>query len=154
MDPRTMPAGRELDAAVASKVFGLSVEYVAEEPFDMHEDSAAPLGFVCNFGNAVFTANREWLVDDYWIPATQLRVPPYSTSWEAAGEVLERLQALGFIATLQTPHFDGDAWGCKVDSRPFASAIVRMCATAETGPLAICRAALLALGEAGEGGSA
>lgn len=87
----SMQAGRELDALVHQKVMGKKAIYVAEKPFILEEDPSSPLGIRCNFGGAVFTRDREWLVNDYYDPEADTRVPDYSRDISAAWQVLERM---------------------------------------------------------------
>lgn len=120
MDPRTMPAGRELDALVAERVMGWKRgdQRKGEAPWKLPE--------------------RDGVLLQSFI------VPRYSASGDAMLEVIEALHRRGLYASLwrnerghwaSVEHFDQvfvEAGGASL-------------------PEALCRAALLAVGEAGGG---
>lgn len=117
------PASRALDALVAEKVMG-------QAPCSFWAPAAHPLmGLMCN---------SEHVAEHNCYPAQQ-GPPRYSENIAAAWTVVERMG----IHVFNNTHWRGwhatflmcDDMGC--DER---------CATAPTAPLAICRAALLAVG--------
>ena len=112
-----MDAGRELDAAVAEKVFG--------EPFRNGPEAVPdPEGKMA------------------WVDKP--RTPHYSTDWRAAGEVIEKLKAEGWCIVVD----DGpDSTDCFCGPRPGLHEEWLGNAVANTGPHAICLAALAAAEE-------
>ena len=124
---------RELDARVHREVMGRPCRFVAAEPMVAGPDPDAPLGWSTNCGGAVFTADREWLVDDWYDPDANREVPRYSTdiaaAWEVVGWLRERFGQFQLVA--------GVEWHCWAEHMdPWGSG--------DTAPLAICRAALAA----------
>ena len=94
---------RELDALVAEKVMGKTVEFIPSEPVEIKDDPTAFFGVTTNFGGAVFTSDREWLVDD-WLDIEAVRaVANYSTDIAAAWAVVEKIAEGGFWLKLTTP---------------------------------------------------
>lgn len=57
-------SGRELDAAVHREVFGKEAIWIPEDEKDL-------------FGGAVFTRDRDWLVNDYLDPEENMAIPYY-----------------------------------------------------------------------------
>lgn len=129
-----LPAGRELDALVAEKVMGLCIErawydargYRLPDPHDpeipCHEIYYAPRG-AANFGT--------------------LEIPHYSRDIEAAWEVVEKLTER-FSVLVGQFHRGGTA--CKLTSWEIDGEMIHANMLAEAAPLAICRAALKAVG--------
>ncbi len=119
-------AGRELDAVVAAKVMGLQVYQATED--DM-----------------IFTLEREFVqAGDYCYDVehhmTRL-VPAYSTSIEAAWQVVERMieqKYTYYVGGFGTEH-EADFWMWNDD-------VGKCVAIAPTAPHAICLAALAAVG--------
>lgn len=80
-----MQPGRELDALIAEKVMGWHgpIQWVDDEdgsdPFLLEPGVEIPEG-----------ADEDWVGDNNCI------MPHYSTTWAAAGEVIEKMQELGF----------------------------------------------------------
>jgi hypothetical protein len=69
---------REEDALICQLVFGRKVEFIPEQPSEYALDETSPLGFRTNFCGAVFTADRDWLVDD-WLDVDENREVPHYT---------------------------------------------------------------------------
>lgn len=164
--------GRALDVAVAERVLGLRV--VARDWPCGYPPSGGPLeASYWPEGDAFRRMPDAVWADraDDWPPAVRVAggapmayvqpVPRYSSDWAAAGEVLERLGALGYHARVQSPFAPGKPWWCGFtphgcsgwNGRPDYQE------SGATGPEAICRAALAtvdaAAGEAAaEGGEA
>ena len=125
---RQMEAGRALDALVAEKIFHIEVEL-------------RPL-----------TNHGGYLVPEDWYPAGALchpakAIPHYSTDIAAAWEVVDKW------AEIEKSPVSVN-WGTMSGEDPHASAVSffgsGLVVVAPTAPLAICRAALLAVMEAGE----
>jgi hypothetical protein len=115
-----MEAGRELDALVAAKVMGLIVRI---DPMSKDLMTGKEPGIPPRWGNMTL-------------------VRPYSTSIEHAWQVLETLQGLGAYWTLGGPDCRGKTWVAQYGK---GSREV-FCGEADTAPLAICLAALKAVG--------
>ena len=116
-----MPAGREMDALVAEKVMGWSRGTYHSDGVDYLRD---PEG------------------------TSHLNVPQYSTDIAAAWQVVEKIRTKYPVIRISTGDLMGKYWQCHMadawrevshedDSDWFANA--------PTAPLAICRAALLAV---------
>ena len=137
---KTLEAGPELDARVAVEVMGRQVRYIDSEEFVCEKNAEAPLGFVCNFGGAIFTNDREWLIDGWLDVELNREVARSSTDWAAAREVLEHqskqerchFSLQRFTASIGTEHEWRADFGFNT-------------AHASTAPLAICLAALEAV---------
>lgn len=116
-----MKAGRDLDKLIAEKVMRLDVSKL--------QDS----GFSCQLCGS----------DDYdWARANPIsQIPPYSTNIEAAWGVVGKLRLA--IA----PNEDDDGWVCATDVFYLDT---NRAVTSQTAPLAICLAALKAVGYTGE----
>lgn len=152
--------GRELDAAVARMVFGLEPVYVEEQPWECHIDPDNPSNSYCNFGGAVFTAEREWVVNDYVLPCRDGGLngghilPHYSSDIAATWHVVERMFERGFYPEIS---YDSDGTGRHDKAKvyvifhtedhycgwPCAANAVKD--VPQRVPTAICRAALLAV---------
>lgn len=115
-----MEAGRELDALIAKKVFGVTEFHTSAFAFNKN----APSGF--------------WR---YYVDC-----PPFSTNITAAWEVLETLPRTLWP---EVGRMDDGRWYCEIVSRGDAPAEVSpgpiAREIADTAPLAICRATLLAV---------
>ena len=130
-----MEAGRELDALVAERVMGLDVV--------MNPESAMCVGCRVSGGGA-------WVVIEYdyheWGHKV-VRPLPYSTDIAAAWEVVEKLEADG-IGRLELVRLGWD-WNRVWRATFFSTALTEgVTGKADTAPLAICLAALLAAMEA------
>lgn len=127
-----MPAGRELDALVAEKVMGFV--RVADDTSDYHgvrhgTEVLLPPGETLH-------SLREWLPRSGPIAFGYFVTQRYSTDIAAAWQVVERMRNPDFRLNK-----DGD-WGCSFGGE------LRFVGLAPTAPLAICRAALKAVGGA------
>lgn len=109
---------RELDRDVAEKVVG----------WRYREDDG---GF--------FAPGDEWFVDQDGLRVECVDLPTYSTSISAAWEVVEKMREIGFTYVQIEACFDG-GWRVAFGLDPMA--IVK---SANTAPLAICKAALAAV---------
>lgn len=101
-----------------------------------------------------------WHPEGYWrihpgdnamsrIPIDFVDVPRYTTSWEAAGQVVERMWSLGYEWMHLSRQGPKAPWQADFIHRdPGHGAL----AQADTFPLAVCLAALNALGVPGEVG--
>lgn len=130
----TLPAGRELDRLVAEKVFGYRWyalpeyrhrEFVGYRRYLMHPIDQQAI---------IPTAHRP-LQDDDLPPEEPWDVLPYSTSIEAAWQVVEKLRAHKECRCVEIS--GGDHWHCLFRGFGF-----RANGSADTMELAICRAAL------------
>jgi hypothetical protein len=131
-----MKTGRELDALIAEKVMGWT---------DIEEDESDP--------NTRYSWNEAFIGLDPTAPGCFRSIPCYSTDMAAAWEVLEKMQAQGYrwcllirdelksdtriLPYAEFLHYGKYAPG-KVDTCVFAED--------ESMPLAICLAALRAVG--------
>lgn len=135
-----MPAGRELDALVAERVFGGPPVSAAPYAFLRTATGSHPGYGPCDgFGPKGECSVCTGLLEH--------DVPAYSTSMAAAWEVVEAMRARG-------PRF---WWGIETAgwnvpdaqrARLFEGSVAIADGEAETAPLAICRAALAALPDA------
>lgn len=137
-----LEAGRELDALVAVRVMGWGhthdIDYVEGDPW---YSSCRQCGETGASGGAIL----DWEWGDAPLPGCP--VPPsFSTDIATAWRVVEKMRAAGY-ATIHV------SCGCDIHGVPvpgwyasfFQSAAIRgASATADTAPLAICRAALAA----------
>lgn len=124
INPAEMPAGRELDGLVAERVMGRCPH--REQRRYVHQSDT---GFECvACGKDVY--GRE-------------NCPAYSTSIEAAWQVVEKLKADGWWIAVEheAPDDPERAWGACLSPNPH----LPVWEMAETAPLAICRAALMAV---------
>lgn len=126
---------RKIDAFVHVHVMGKRAQYIAAEPMVIEDRPDSLLGIVTNFGGAVFTASREWLVDDWYDPDANDEVPRYSTDPGSAWEVVEKMGESGLNRWVVVKFGECSAW-----FGGWASG------EAPTMPLAVCRAALKAKG--------
>lgn len=126
MSETTTEAGRELDALIAERVMGYSVKWLPT--------ALAPEG-------APHYANSEegsgWLV-------CRLYTLDMSATWR----VVEEMGKRGFHARIQTPFIPGDEFHAGFTPHGSSGWNGRpdFAASADSAPLAICRAALLAVG--------
>lgn len=135
-----MKPGREMDALVARTVLGLEPKWVASEPW-VSTSGPSVLDFYCNFGGAVYTADRDWLVDDYWLPDCRRRLPDYSTDIAAAWKVVENILRESEVYVCSGVVVNGESgWRATVESE-----LGLWEADAPTAPEAICKAALMAV---------
>ena len=125
MSHAEMEAGRELDALVAERVMGLSVQWdYGRVPFYWHP---ATLAHGLEIGPDGLSAVRR-------------PIKPYSTDISAAWLVVEKLRADGFYPEIHALT-DGD-WRCEIRA---SGEPIDVWEDAPTAPLAICRAALAAI---------
>ena len=112
----TMPAGRELDCRVAEKVMGYAVQ-----------------------GDQIVPPNDAYVLLGI-MGAMKFDIPHYSTDIADAWLVVEKMKASAFEVTIDDT--DGDWWALFADLeyKHISSAY------ADTAPLAVCRAALKAMG--------
>ena len=146
--------GRELDAAVARLVFDLQPVYVKEQPWECREDPDMALGIYCNFGGAVFTAEREWVVNDYVLPCSDgglnggHLLPHYSGSLDEAGKVVLRMAHLGYEMEvhelLVRPGHEHKPFASISFGRDKIDHALNRYGYVGPVPVAICRAALIA----------
>lgn len=93
------------------------------------------------------TIGQTWIYPSRPDRGVRHEIPPFSSNLAAAWKVVERLQELGWHARLLTPFEPGQPYFCGFtpqgttgwNGRPDHEA------SAETMPLAICRAALMAV---------
>lgn len=118
-----MSPGRELDAAVASKVIG------------WHDVKWQPIANA--FGEKVLDEYAGHPPNDLLKNAI---IPRYSTSIQAAWDVIEKLKSMSvFVAVVSA---QGAPWVCKINK-----GVKFVEEKADAAPLAICTAALKALAE-------
>ena len=155
----SIQAGRDLDCAVASEVFGAPLL-----PRDRFDPNRAVYYMTAGDtferdGERVYTTDAMFsfdLIGDVPDPAffsafpdapnqsKAVAVPPYSTDIKAAWEVVEALRARGIFADVAS--FEGN-YSCDL-FRSYARGLYESLgcnSEAETAPLAICRAALKAV---------
>jgi hypothetical protein len=134
MSVDTMPAGPEMDALVAEKVFGCKPVFAARE-WEKQHGNLAHKEWVCAVtGHGHPEPDTEHNLDDV--------IAEYSTDIAAAWCVLGRF-------TAKFVWFDDATceWHCHLDGRRCVMEDARFHATGElSAPLAICRAALKAVG--------
>lgn len=122
-----LPPGRELDALVAEKVMGWP-ELIPGKPFPKGKSFYLSDQHCCT---------REVGDHNTWSP---------STDWRAAGEVLEKLAEVGHRAEIRDWRHVDAGWECVIYR---AGAVGPVCTGtgefAQTGPHAICLAALAAV---------
>ncbi|HEY8414210.1 MAG TPA: hypothetical protein VIK99_00410 [Thermaerobacter sp.] len=146
--------GRELDAAVARVVFGLQPVYVAEKPLEFREDPDMPFGVQCNFGGAVWVAEREWVVNDYVLPCSDGGLdgghilPHYSGSLDEAWKVVLQMAHLGYGMELHEflvcPGHEHKPFTSISFGRDRIDHALNRYGYVGPVPVAICRAALIA----------
>lgn len=120
---RNLPAGREMDALVAQQLFGWM--FIASN-------------FVHNLEYGTMIPPNGWKRDNF-IPD---ECPHYSTDIAAAWEVVEKMRGMALAMTMGK---GDDAYQCRIFDGRIAPEAYRVLVSAETAPLAICRAALLAM---------
>jgi hypothetical protein len=132
-----LPAGRELDALVSEKVMGrqwftfIHQSYLLEPQVAEH---------ICFHGSS-WTKGKtaDWDSESQILTNLRFqRVPDYSTDIAAAWEVVEKL---GLLKTSRLTQDNPDEW--VVETKEHDPLDI---ASGETAPLAICRAALKAVG--------
>lgn len=130
----THEPGRELDALIAERVMGLTVITTQEETSQFD-----PAGRWVP-GGEYYEVDVQWAmppgqeepdVDDY--------LPGYSTRIDAAWQVVERFERLGYDVAMHTTN--GGEWVCV-----FRGALLADATMAPTAPHAICLAALKSAG--------
>lgn len=114
-----LPAGRELDALIASKVMGWL--HVGRGITSFADATLLPFDHGRRDGSTPFEP-----------------VPPYSTDIRAAWAVVERVRHLSQESSTRLEH-EGELWHATFSTLDFLAQ-----ASGETAPLAICRAALKA----------
>lgn len=129
MTRRNTEAGRELDALIAEKVMG-GKAFPARQP--TREGS---------YGTREYDLTQEPVFD--WIPPSGIlsELPEFSTDIAAAWLVVEKMRDNGHLANIG--HGQGDLPARRIFFADFISRRKRTHESAETLPLAICRAALL-----------
>lgn len=150
----TMPAGREMDALVAEKVMGLAYHKWQEGTITVCTGDCDPEcvcdcvgeagGFVCALcgsGREAKYWNIEKLNDANTFCGYHGR---YSTDIAAAWEVVEYMRSIGFALDSYSSGKgeEGHSWTDAIFVKSLDEILVR----AETFPLAVCRAALKAIG--------
>lgn len=133
-----MPAGREMDALIAEKVIRWEVFYGEYKGYELLDDEIA-----------------QGYPPEEEVDGVPFEIPNYSTDIAAAWEVVEQMR--------NTPCKDGDHYCFELFATNKWAAVFKhhlgemvpeegfkdfeyFMATAETAPLAICRAALKAMG--------
>lgn len=128
----SMPAGSEMDALIAEKVMGMELARPLGEHFVSH-DMAIDAGDMMLEGQSM---GVEW---EYMQP------PPFSSDISAAWKVVEKMRELYDVVI----DLDSDLVSCKllnyVESGDYRTLVVEQ--IYKSAPLAICRAALLAVSE-------
>lgn len=112
-----LPAGPELDAAIAEQVMG----WTKSKEF---------WGFHRGYGRPSLPIWEPKCRCEDWTPSTDIA---------AAWAVVERVNALGFTVKVMRENCAGVRYDCTTDT-PLGDLCVNV--TADTAPLAICRAAL------------
>jgi hypothetical protein len=161
---REYEAGRELDALVATKVMGVPLESMCERFLRgrcdgerwTHCGACGSTGHGNCYG--LFAGGRVWGSDglgEVQVPcADNCGAPHYSTYIAAAWKVVEKMAERGYSAQViqsgnedfawvhfyRTVAYEGD------ESRRVVDKATGEFATADTAPLAICRASLRACG--------
>lgn len=150
-----IPAGRELDALVAEKVMGLvpgkdfgewpehqwrrnakgEIDYV-----EQGERHGGPVCDRCEFGYCQHCPGER---EEAKAHPCEIEPDDYSTDIAAAWQVVERLltmdpERIQFSIESRYPEWTVNTW-CRAEDN-------NVCVVAETAPLAICRAALRAVG--------
>jgi hypothetical protein len=122
IDWRTLPAGRELDILVSQRVF-------KREPIETDD---------CN------GTDNWWLPVSSRLPLDWDALPQYSTDIAAAWLVVGSMVTRGAFDLMHHRHFADDPWTARFPMGPDVPASHAQIHAA-TAPLAICRAALVAL---------
>lgn len=143
-----LPAGRKLDALIAEKVMGLEKVAPHRQGFDgrsgWHDDYGFGDGYV---RNPPKWPQEPRFPEDYNFQ----RVPPYSTDIAAAWDVVEKLgnwHGFDFLVwrTAEASQYHEGDWQAGWYEAGFDGPESRASAYAKTAPIAICRAALKAVG--------
>ena len=113
-----MPAGREMDALVAEKVMGWRLD--------------ASCGYSTWMGGKADSRGMRWTIDG-WKPSADI-----AAAWGVVEKVREEFRYVSVTA--------GNGWSCSAWDVEKAKRLREVHAFADTAPLAICRAALLAVG--------
>lgn len=144
MSADEMPAGRELDALVAERVMGADVSIAPMHTWELNADGTidtvawdsdyhnGPSCTRCGYSFCIHCEGET----AYTAAPCQVEPPRYSTNITAAWQVVERMRNPDFRLNK-----DGD-WGCSFGGE------LRFVGLADTAALAICRAALKAVGGA------
>ena len=114
METDSMVAGAELDARIAVEVMGLKT-----------------------MAGQILRQHGDWRL-------TGDQIPKYSTDWSAAGEVLERMQHLGWTY-FQLEYRRAQAWYAEFERETEMGLSTYRVHNHATAPLAICLAALTAV---------
>lgn len=122
-----MPAGREMDARVAETVMGWLVVEGGGEDWYERLVTRWPCLVMFPAGN-VCLHRSEYGESESWKPSTDIA---------AAWEVVEHLQKSGWWLLLTSPRKSTPLWTAVLPGLVYSES--------ETAPLAICRAALLAV---------
>lgn len=129
-----MPAGREMDALVAEKVMGLTVvpDLISGSGFRA-TDMSRPSAFQPELEPPMplFEANP---------------IKPYSTDIAAAWEVVEKIRLNATLDHIEERHEAEGVWVVQFCAKTSNEPWWHEHAYGDTVPLAICRAALLAVG--------
>lgn len=136
-----MPTGREMDAVIAECVMGEPEPLMAESEVTVIYMSLLRGYDVPHSAGGAWYATMDFEDGDtpYWEPCH------FSTNIAKAWRVVEKLMGFVFGVDVCVNHADG--WWCRVKHSDGGLTT----ATADTAPLAICRAALLAVSEATRG---
>jgi hypothetical protein len=128
-----MPAGREMDALVATKAMGWSLITVGEHQGD-HDwlDDPQNHPHVLDLTHSLVRFAAPFKDGEKWSPSDDMA---------AAWEVVEKMRGLGWWLTFKNDVVD---WNEATFGLPGNEGIT-YCAVAETPELAICRAALKAM---------
>ncbi len=126
MTTDTLPAGYDLDLAVAEHVFGLGASQMVQMPIPCPDGMSG----CCVFHTAPHFPNGA-------------RLPAYSTDIAAAWTVILHLAAADWGIQLCGP-FDSGGWNCDFRRCDEEGNVIRRDAGGASAAEAICRAALLA----------
>lgn len=140
-------AGPELDRLIAEKVIGSDMTILPEHQWRREGSGARIQDFEFNdihHGPKCDRCGYFYCVhcDDFNNSHCALDIPIYSTNITMAWKVVERLDA--FTSAIQLERVDPHRWRVTLNVPRLDSLIA---ADAETAPLAICRAALKAIGQ-------
>jgi hypothetical protein len=127
-----MPAGREMDALIAREIFGMTIDRTFKGEWVVN-----PSYYIGSLGESRARG---------WAPK------PYSTDIAAAWEVLEAVSKKYECATVVGREYPYGrmmyAAALVGGNLRYDNPYLRLSALADTAPLAICRAALIAVAEA------
>ena len=129
-------SGRELDAAVAEEVMGVCVHSWEDVPYK--PDICSECGDDKNGGRGDYSTERctKCSAVRSGLSCGRPQVFPYSSSWDAAREVVEKLQEDRRVRMYLSTDID-NRWTCTIEKHEAGDGI-----KAATLPEAICRAAL------------